>query len=466
MEPVPSVRATIYLRLSLDRHGDELGVERQEADCRALCAAKDWAVREVLTDNDLSATTGKHRPGFEQLLVSSPEAVVVWHLDRLIRLTKDLERVIALGVNVHAVTAGHVDLSTPAGRAVARTITAWSTYEGEQRTLRQKAAHLQRAELGKPWWSWRPFGFERDGAHRDDEAAFVRSAYGDLLAGSSLYAIARRWNEAGYQTARGNDWRQTSVRTLLLAPRNCGLIERNKELVGKGGWEGLVDEDIWRAAVRLLRDPARSSHHTGARQSLLSGLLVCEVCGAPCHQAPGGGGRSFRSYRCRGGAGGGVGHVTQRMEWVDRVVTEQFLTRLERSGSEAVMATDATVVDEARANVLALRERLAALVEDYAEGLVTRQQLTSGSVRLRERLAGAEATLTRVSPSAALSGLLAAPDVRSAWAELDTDRRRAVLELSIEKVVLRQRGRGVRAQRVEDMEMIWRGTQEAPQPEG
>ncbi|WP_183069059.1 recombinase family protein [Streptomyces sp. gCLA4] len=93
---------------------------------------------------------------------SRPEAVVCWHTDRLVRVTKDLERVIALGVNVHAARAGHLDLSTPAGRAVARTVTAWATYEGEQKAERQALANLQAAKAGKPYTAGiRPSGTAR-----------------------------------------------------------------------------------------------------------------------------------------------------------------------------------------------------------------------------------------------------------------------------------------------------------------
>ncbi len=114
----------VYARMSLDKTGEGLGVERQEQECRELAARLGVTVSNVFSDNDISATTGKRRPGFEALLASKPEAVIVWHIDRLVRVTKDLERVIDLGIPVHAVTAGHLDLATPAGRAVARTITA------------------------------------------------------------------------------------------------------------------------------------------------------------------------------------------------------------------------------------------------------------------------------------------------------------------------------------------------------
>src|SRR5699024_9314031 len=145
--------ASIYVRISRDKSGDQVAISRQLEACQRLIRDRGWTVGPVFEDNDLSATSGVARPAFERLLASSPEAIVAWHQDRLLRTTRDLERVIDLGVNVYMVEAGHVDLSHPAGRAVARTVAAWSTYEGEQRALRQKLALQDIARKGRPWWA-------------------------------------------------------------------------------------------------------------------------------------------------------------------------------------------------------------------------------------------------------------------------------------------------------------------------
>src|SRR5258708_649276 len=47
--------AAIYVRISEDKEGAGLGVERQEQDARDLCERRGYRVVEVYTDNDLSA---------------------------------------------------------------------------------------------------------------------------------------------------------------------------------------------------------------------------------------------------------------------------------------------------------------------------------------------------------------------------------------------------------------------------
>lgn len=119
----------IYVRMSQDRTGEELGVARHEQECKALAARLGLEVDQVYSENDQSATSGTRRPAFEAMLEARPHSIIAWHQDRLLRLTKDLERVIDLGIPVYFVTSAEngLDLASPAGRAVARTVSAWPT---------------------------------------------------------------------------------------------------------------------------------------------------------------------------------------------------------------------------------------------------------------------------------------------------------------------------------------------------
>lgn len=100
-ELTPGVRAILErvereaeLRISEDRTGEEAGVDRQRADCFALCTRLGLEIRDadVFMDNDVSAYLDKKRPGFEQLLErvkQGPSQLVVWHVDRLYRRPRE-----------------------------------------------------------------------------------------------------------------------------------------------------------------------------------------------------------------------------------------------------------------------------------------------------------------------------------------------------------------------------------------
>jgi site-specific DNA recombinase len=184
MEAAPR-RVAIYTRISQDREGAGLGVERQEADCRALAEQLGWTIVAVHADNDLSAYSGKPRPGYEALLADlragTADAVICWHTDRLQRRPVELEEYIAVceprGVPTQTVKAGPIDLATPAGRMVARQLGAVGRYEVEHQIERLVAARLQAVANGRWTGGRRPYGYEPDGVTViEAEAAWPRRA--------------------------------------------------------------------------------------------------------------------------------------------------------------------------------------------------------------------------------------------------------------------------------------------------
>lgn len=416
-------RATIYARLSVDRLGDQLGVTRQVKACRELCEQHGWAVAEVFTDNDTSATNGKTRPGFEQLLASRPERLVVHHVDRLVRLTRDLERVIELGIDVHAVTAGHLDLSNPAGRAVARTVTAWSTYETEQKAVRQKAANDQRAEAGLPYRAQRPFGYELDGMTlRESEAAELRAVAEGVLAGRSLHGLAADLNDRGILTATGKTWRTTTLKAALLSPRNAGLRRHRGEVVGKAAWPALFDETTATAVRAVLTDPSRARIGP-PRRYLLSGLMRCGLCGGPVV----GTWRADRGqsvYRC-------MPHLQRQTVPVDEFVVAVIVARLSQPDAAELLARpdNSAEVATLRAELLSARSRLDGLAEAFAAGDIDRQALAAGTRRLQATVKIAESRIGELSAIPILSDLAVAEDMATTFAALPMEVQRQVIEV-------------------------------------
>lgn len=438
--------AAIYLRQSLDAKGEGLAVARQEKECRELCKRLGLAVGQVYVDNDVSATSGVERPDFERLLADQPDVIVAWHHDRLLRLTRDLERVINLDVPVHTVAAGSLDLSNPAGRAVARTVAAWSTYETEQKALRQRAAHRQRASSGIPWSTRRPFGFEDDAiTQRSDEAEIVRDMYANLLAGVPQAEIARRLNDRGIASTLGNPWRQGSVRALLMNPRNAGLRAHNGEIVGPGAWKPIVPEATWRAAVgAMTRNPARAAG--GARKYLLTGLAVCGVCGAKLKTSKSVRGR--RHYVCP------AFHIGRDADAIDEIVRLAVLNRLVQPDAIDLFTGDRDDLRDLQAEAYSTRQALDTLAEMFAAGDMPASAFRAGTEKANTRLAEIESRMTRAASSDPLLELVQAADLEQAWEGLTLARKRGVVS-TLMTVTVNRTVKGSRF-RPEDIEIKWR----------
>jgi site-specific DNA recombinase len=430
-------RAAIYTRISQDREGAGLGVERQEADCRALAKRLGWSIVAVHSDNDLSAYSGKPRPGYLALLADLragvADAVICWHTDRLHRSPSELEEYIAVcergGVPTHTVKAGPLDLASPSGRMVARQLGAVARYEVEHQVERQQRARLQAAAAGRWGGGRRPYGYEADGVTVvEAEADTLRWAASQLLAGMSLNAIVAGLSKRGATTSTGKPWRPTELRRALVRPRNAGLMVHRGQVVGRAGWPPILDDGTWRGVCAVLGDPGRRTNTTVARRWLLSGLAVCVVCGDPVRSTSAGtahGRPTKPAYVCRTGK-----HVVRDAAEVDRFVEQVILERLSRPDARELLAPDRRADTAAlHTRDTALRERLDELGRLYGEDVIDAAQLAQGTAAIRRQRERITAELAAASRGSVLAGVADAPDPARVWAGLDLSRRRAIVDV-------------------------------------
>lgn len=440
--------ATIYVRQSLDRRGDGLAIDRQLKLCRGFAERNGWDVTAEYQDNDRSATSGVERTGFEQLLASKPERIIVWHVDRLVRLTEDLERVINLGVNVHAVEAGHLDLSNPAGRAVARTVTAWATYEGEQKALRQRASNDQRAQAGRPSYGRRCFGYTGDGLTLvAEEAEHARWAVQQILAGKALREVNRELGDRGAVTTAGKAWTPTSLRRYLQLARLAGLRVHRGDVVGDGVWPALISQEDHVAVRAILSDPSRKPQGR-PRTYLLSGIARCGQCGGKIY------GRIERRgpiYTCESGA-----HLGRKLKPIDEYVEAIFINRLSRADAARALARPGTEdrVEELRTEQRSLTGRLDELAQAFAMGSISARQMTTASTAMQKRLDEISAAIPTLTPSPALRKILNTQDVAETWQSLAIPDRREIVGL-LSMVTIHPAGRGAREFNPETVTVEW-----------
>lgn len=438
------VAAAIYVRISQDRTGAGLGVDRQEQDCRTLAESLGWQVVHVFCDNDISAYSGKRRPQYEALLQAiqsgAVKGVLAWHPDRLHRSPRELETYIDAserhGVLTHTVQAGVWDLSTPSGQLIARQLGAVSRYESQHKGERIRRARQQQAQAGAFHGGSRPYGFERDGLTlRPDEAAEVAKAVEQIVSGVSLRAIVRDLNARGIPTTTSKGrWTARALSDIIQRPRTAGLSMYRGEVVGKAQWPAIVPEETWRAACAILTDPTRRTNDgrgPGVRW-LGSGLYRCGKCGEAELRVSSSTNKR-RAYRCRNRDSGDTsGHVSREATALDSFVEAVMVERLSRPGliHEAVVTEGTVNVAELRTESDALRVRQEQLAEAFAEGDITRAQLTAGSKRIETRAEQIAAQLAMMGGKSPLDALTHAEtaDMAAQWAELTLGQKRAIID--------------------------------------
>lgn len=462
--------AAKYRRISNDREGRELGIERQDQDLDALAERRGlvWVPGGDYFDNDISASTrsSKPRPGYQRLLADARagkfEVITAYTTSRITRRPREFEDLIDLaeahGIEFQYVRSPEFDLSTAQGRRIARTLAVQDAGEAEETSERVARAALQRAERGEWHGGHRPFGYTRDGmAVEPAEAAALVDAYGQLLAGVPTSTIARDLTARGVTATTGNPFTYSTLSRMLRNPRNAGLRVHRGEIVGRAGWPAIVDESTWRAACAVLEDPSRRTT-TGNRASyLLSGLAVCGGCGGPitsggAKRSDGAGSTSWRRiYVCRA-------HkcVGRRQDWVDDFIGWAVVERVSRPDARALLVDEQTPDYAAmRTEAAALRVRLDELADAFAAGEITRAQMARGTEKMRTRLEEIEAAQTHVSRAPVLAELVTANDVQAQWDAYPLDRQRAVVAVLM-TVTLHPGGGGRRTFDPDKVEIQWR----------
>ncbi|MBG6214283.1 site-specific DNA recombinase [Cryobacterium sp. CAN_C3] len=466
------MRTAIYCRISLDSAGEGLGVERQRQDCIVKAAERGWDVADIYVDNDVSATSKKPRPQFQRMLADvragAVGAIVAYSVDRLTRQPMELEGFILMADSIKlelATVTGEIDLSTPVGRLMARTLGTMARYEVDAMSTRLKRKFLQKAQAGEPH-GYAPYGYARTegaaGVGRDDihpeHGAVVREAAERILALESLRSVVTDFNARGIHGPKAPLWNSTILRQILLRPTNAGLRQYQGRIIGPSTTEPLYDQATYERLVALLKDPARRSNHVGPGfKYLLSGLALCGLCGGVMRRQigrtvvskkTGATKRQPPAYNCS------ICYKVRRHQMaVDASIVNLIVGRLGMPDAVDLFATsDSGVAEEAQSAIDAVNAKDLVVSQMFMAGEITREQLRSMTAASGDARTKAQRSLDAARPSTPLA-YLAGGDVRQKWDALDMSAQRDVVARLLTVVIL-SAGSGTRYSE-EDLVVVW-----------
>lgn len=445
-------RAAIYARISSDKTGAGLGVERQAQDCRDLAVRLGLEVAAIYADNDISAYGGKRRPGYQQLLgaMRSGEinAVLTWHGDRLHRSMVELEDYVTAseihGVSTHTVKAGHIDLATPSGRLIARQLGAVARYEVEHSIERQKAAKLQGAKSGAWGGGQRPYGYMADGMTvNQPEATIVQEITDRFTRGSSWRSLAIDLNQRGITTANGKLWNAAKVMNVATRLRNVGIREHNGAQY-PAQWDALVTQPQW-DALQTAIIVSRSNYRARGtyRKYLLKGYVYCGYCGNPLNsnQADNRDGTYSPVFRCRSKdlERGiiGCGKTSRRMAPLEHLITEAVMYRLDGDGLAQLLSTNQTDTPKLRGLLERQRSqeaRLTEIVDLFSANALTFAEYQVMKSGAQLELASLRKQIDLATAGTALANVPVGQSLRTAWDHSDLKWKRQLLDVVIDKI--------------------------------
>ena len=317
----------------------------------------------------------------------------------------------------------------------------------------------------------RMFGFTRPGVDDPDpaargpqhgktmvineaEAAVIRQAAADLLGGTSVRAVTRGLREAmpPVLTVTGARWNTRSLTGALLKPAVAGLTpkgrppargqEDTRPLV-PAPWPAILPEPEWRQLKAKLTDQARRTSTSNEPRWLVSVFATCGVCGGLLSVGGAGNGRP-PAY-----VGRDCGHIRREAAKVDHLIGEAVIRWLEKYADSDRLRPPA----RPDADTAALRAELAELARlrtDYrSRAAAGRMDPDDVEAILRDFRRQENAIAQQLAAAAdepdPLDGFRGeASEARAAWQAAPLPRKRAVVQLLMESVVIERAGKGRR----------------------
>jgi len=443
-----SIRAAIYARISQDPQGKSQSVDQQTAAGRAAAQALGWTIVAELSDPvSASRFSTRPRPGWDQLVADvragKLDAIVLWEASRgsrrLTGFSQLLDDVRAAGCLIHVVSHGDhgatYDMSSARDWKTLADEGVASQAESDRTSIRTKRAYLAAFASGKPMGR-AAYGMERcyDQSTRvlieqrphPVTGPIVADLITRIASAEPISHLVADLYARGIVSPSGQPrWSRNSVIRLV----KDGLVYIGKRrgadgAIVDGNWSGLVPEDVFWAARRILADPARKAAadrrggvRPGAARWLLSyATTTCGRCGAVLNVVSR---KSGPAYRC---SSGGAGHAGAPAEWLDAMISAAVCRWASRPEvyAELIRLDADPAAEQARSEAAEARERLAGLEAQCIAGEISGSSFARLAAGLESRIAEAE---RRAEPSGA------SPVLRSlvSGAEADAGDREAVM---------------------------------------
>lgn len=243
------------------------------------------------------SVSGRHaqkRPEFQKMIAlakqpSHPiDAILVWKFSRFARNQEEsiVYKSMLKKDQVDVISVSEPLVDGPFGTLIERIIEWMDEYysirlSGEVlRGMKEKA--LQNGYQASPCLGYAAVGHGKPFVINEAEYAIV-SYVMDLYDNQNLdeTAIARRCNDLGYKTRRGNPFERRTIDRILQNPFYCGTVRWNG-IEFEGNHEVRLSKERYEKRQKLITARKRpvKSRNVSTCKHWLSGLLKCSVCGA------------------------------------------------------------------------------------------------------------------------------------------------------------------------------------------
>ncbi|MBC3796410.1 recombinase family protein [Acetobacterium tundrae] len=316
------IKVYIYTRVSTTMQIDGFSLDAQKDRIKKYADAFSYEIVGQYEDAGKSGKFIEGRPEFKKMLedINSNKDgvsyVLVFKLSRFGRNAADILNSLQLmndnDVNLISVEDG-IDSSKDAGKLVITILSAVAEIERENSLVQTMAGRKQKASEGKWNGGFAPYGYILINGKleiQEDEAKAIRLIFDKYINtdmganGIARYLQQQGINKIARQNGKSPYFSASLIRQILDNPIYSGKIaygrRKNEKVTGTRGkyhivkqddfmivdgiHAALIDESTWEKSQEKRKSQAKRYEHVNKgkdeKTHLLSGLLLCPICGA------------------------------------------------------------------------------------------------------------------------------------------------------------------------------------------
>lgn len=415
-----------YIRVSTHDQ-EEFSPDSQLLKIREYAKKNDMILPEeyIFRDNGISGRKAEKRPEFLRMISTAKEkprpfdCILVWKYSRFARNQEEsivYKSLLKKENDIDVISISEPILEGPFGGLIERIIEWFDAFYSINLAGEVRRGMTQRASKGLPV-STAPLGYRYENKNLavvPEEADTVRMIYRDFLDGAPMIAIAKKLNEKGIKTKRGNRWENRTVRYILSNPIYTGKLRwcpdgqndyhrdnwLESTMLIDGSHEPIISDEAFRMARERLDDYI--DRYKGERKMTqreeaswaLQGLVKCGSCGATLS-------RTGTGVNCSGYVHGKC--TASHYIGQDKLEKMVNLAIRQQLGSLSVNLSrrDKPAKDEEQRRlqqqIKKEQETLKRYKEAYAAGVDTLQEYKSNKSGCQERIAALQNELSKLS---------------------------------------------------------------------
>lgn len=388
----------LYIRVSTEDQS-ELSPDAQK---RLLL---DYAKKnEIIVSKDFifaESVSGRHaqkRPEFQRMIATAKQpshpidVILVWKFSRFARNQEEsiVYKSMLKKDRVDVVSVSEPLIEGPFGSLIERIIEWMDEYysirlSGEVlRGMKEKA--LQHGYQSTPCLGYDAVGHGKPFIINEAEYAMV-SYIMDLYDNQNMdeTAIARRCNDLGYRTKRGNPFERRTIDRILENPFYCGTVTWNG-VEFEGAHEVRLSRERFENRQELIASRKRpiKARNVSACKHWLSGLIKCSICGATLSYT---GNNACPYFQCwKYAKGFHKTSVALSVKKAEQAVTDYFdqiLDGAEFTYVRKTQPTDDTLeIERLQKELSKLSSREKRIREAYESGIDTMEEYKANKERL------------------------------------------------------------------------------------